>query len=209
MHRTGLDCTSLHRFRATAIFYPNFYPKAQQSGAEMLYVLVIAANWSGRPGCATSLPSWSCGFDSRRPLQFINFSRFGVPIDLDPGLSIGRRAYSCDISTAKLQSSNIVMLTSGWWDYPSFYPKCPPPHGWSCQLESAACSTVMTQDIGMALTLIGYRGFTRRPPPHRPSVRGMRRTVRQRPRPCAASADGHGSARQPDRTSRAFRAAGL
>jgi hypothetical protein len=31
MHRTGLDCTSLHRFRATAIFYPNFFPKVQQS----------------------------------------------------------------------------------------------------------------------------------------------------------------------------------
>jgi hypothetical protein len=39
MHRTGLACTSLHRFRARAIFYPNFYPKVQQSGAEMLYVL--------------------------------------------------------------------------------------------------------------------------------------------------------------------------
>lgn len=36
MHRTGLACTSLHRFRTTAIFYPNFYPEVQQSGAEML-----------------------------------------------------------------------------------------------------------------------------------------------------------------------------
>jgi hypothetical protein len=29
MHRTGLGCTSPHGFRATAIFYPNFYPKVQ------------------------------------------------------------------------------------------------------------------------------------------------------------------------------------
>jgi hypothetical protein len=35
----------------------------------MPYLLVTAANWSGEPGCVTSLPSWSCGFDSRRPLQ--------------------------------------------------------------------------------------------------------------------------------------------
>jgi hypothetical protein len=55
----------------------------------MLYVLVIAANWSGRPGCVTSLPSWSCGFDSRRPLQFIDFFRFGVPIDPDPAFLSG------------------------------------------------------------------------------------------------------------------------
>ena len=82
MHRTGLGCTSLHRFRATAIFYPNFYLKVQQSGAGMLYVLVIAANRSGRPGCVTSLPSWSCGFDSRRPLRgnftFMKNFRFTV-----------------------------------------------------------------------------------------------------------------------------------
>jgi len=27
----------------------------------------MAANWDGRPECTTSLPSWSCGFDSGRP----------------------------------------------------------------------------------------------------------------------------------------------
>src|SRR5580693_1935574 len=73
MHGTGLGCTSLHGFRTTAIFYQNFYPKVQQSGAEMLYALVIPANWSVRLGYVTSLPSWSCGFDSRRPLQFTSF----------------------------------------------------------------------------------------------------------------------------------------
>ena len=35
----------------------------------MTYLLVTAANWSGRPEFVTSLPSWSCGFDSRRPLR--------------------------------------------------------------------------------------------------------------------------------------------
>jgi hypothetical protein len=31
-----------------------------------------------------------------------------------------------------------------------------------CSHISAARSTVMSQDTGMAMTLIGYRGFTRR-----------------------------------------------
>jgi hypothetical protein len=76
MQRTGLDCTSLHRFRATAIFYPNFYPKRQPGGAGELFLLVAAANREGRPGCVTSLPSWSYGFDSRRPLSS-SVRRFG------------------------------------------------------------------------------------------------------------------------------------
>jgi hypothetical protein len=64
--------TTLHQppqIPAVAIFYPNFYPNRQGSGVETLYVLVTAANWSGRPECVTSLPSWSCGFGSRRPLS--------------------------------------------------------------------------------------------------------------------------------------------
>ena len=69
-HRAGLHSTSLHRLEATAIFYPNFYPKRQCSRAEMVHLLVTATNWSGRAECVTTLPSWSCGFDSRRPLQF-------------------------------------------------------------------------------------------------------------------------------------------
>jgi len=35
----------------------------------MLYLLVTVINWSGRPGYGSSLPSWSCRFDSRRPLR--------------------------------------------------------------------------------------------------------------------------------------------
>ena len=35
----------------------------------MLYLLVTGASWSGLPECVTSLPSWSCGFDSRHPLH--------------------------------------------------------------------------------------------------------------------------------------------
>jgi hypothetical protein len=35
----------------------------------MLYILVTGANLRGLPDCVTSLPSWSCGFDSRRPLS--------------------------------------------------------------------------------------------------------------------------------------------
>ena len=70
-HRAGLRSTSLHRLEAAAIFYPNFYPKRQCSRAEMVHLLVTATNWSGRAECVTTLPSWSCGFDSRRPLRVL------------------------------------------------------------------------------------------------------------------------------------------
>ena len=41
----------------------------------MLYLLVTAADWRGRPVRVTSLPSWSCGFDSRRPLHRLSLHR--------------------------------------------------------------------------------------------------------------------------------------
>ncbi len=66
---TALRCANFHRFQAAAIFYPNFYPKRRRSRFERLYLLVMAAKCSSRPECVTSLPSWSCGFDSRRPLR--------------------------------------------------------------------------------------------------------------------------------------------
>ncbi len=56
-HRTGLRCTSFHRFRAAAVFYPVFYPKKRRSGVEMVYHLVKGTNWSSRPECASSFPS--------------------------------------------------------------------------------------------------------------------------------------------------------
>ena len=128
MHGTGLGCTSLHGFRATAIFYPDFYPEVRQSGAKMLYVLVMPANWSVRPGCVTSLPSWSCGFDSRRPLQLAGFFRFCVLVC--PRFKYFYRATSLPI---RCLSSSIAILelsyvnVRGRWDYPSFYPKCQQP----------------------------------------------------------------------------------
>jgi hypothetical protein len=69
-HRTAQRRTRVHGFRTAEIFYPNFYPKRRRGGTEMSYLLVTAANWNDRPECVTSLPSWSCGFDSRRPLRF-------------------------------------------------------------------------------------------------------------------------------------------
>jgi hypothetical protein len=71
---TQLRCTGLHGFQAAAIFYPDFYPKRQCSRVEMLYLLVTVANWSSRTKCCTSFPSWSCGFDSPRPLRLIQLT---------------------------------------------------------------------------------------------------------------------------------------
>jgi hypothetical protein len=80
VHRPALPRTRIHGVRAAAIFDPNFYPKGQRGGIEMSYLLVKAANRSDGPECVTSLPSWSCGFDSRRPLQLPVFSRFTVQL---------------------------------------------------------------------------------------------------------------------------------
>jgi hypothetical protein len=39
----------------------------------MAYLLVTGTDWSRRPEYASSFPSWSCGFDSRRPLRKLHF----------------------------------------------------------------------------------------------------------------------------------------
>jgi hypothetical protein len=44
-----------------------FYPKRQRGGIEIPHFLVKAVNSTGRPEPVSSLPSWSYGFDSRRP----------------------------------------------------------------------------------------------------------------------------------------------
>ena len=98
--RTAPHSTSLHRFQAAGIFYPNFYPKGQRSGIETPYLLVTAANWDGRPECVTSLPSRSCGFDYRRPLQFVGFFRFRVSACPRFKSSIGSHECQCDVSPA-------------------------------------------------------------------------------------------------------------
>jgi hypothetical protein len=58
----ALGCTDCgqHRFSTQ---------KGQRSEVEVLYPLVTAANLASWPEHATSLPSWSYGFDSRRPLS--------------------------------------------------------------------------------------------------------------------------------------------
>jgi len=86
----------------------------------MLYLLVTAANWRGQPGCVTSLPSWSCGFDSRRSLHFINNFRFGVPVSLLETLyrtaSLPIRHFSSSIGILELSYVSV----KGWLDDPSF-----------------------------------------------------------------------------------------
>ena len=46
VHRTGLRRTSLHRFQATAIFYPIFYPNRQRSRVKLSG---DDAAWRGAP----------------------------------------------------------------------------------------------------------------------------------------------------------------
>ena len=100
VHRTAPSCTAMHRFRAAAIFYPNFDPNRPHSGIEMPYLLVTAVSWSGNPESGISLPSWSCGFDSHRPLSTRVVSR-----SVDYRVLAGSRRqtgshYSADVSAA-------------------------------------------------------------------------------------------------------------
>ena len=68
VHRTGLRCTTFDRFQAAEIFYPNFYQRGDEAEPRCYISWSRRQNWHGLPDCATSLPSWLCGFDSRRPL---------------------------------------------------------------------------------------------------------------------------------------------
>jgi hypothetical protein len=111
VHRPALHCIRIHGFRAAAIFYPNFYPKRQCGGIEMSFLLATAANRSGRPGCITSLSSWSYGFDSRRPLQLTNNFRFGAPHKFCSGrlsnTSLLMRYFSSLIAILELSYVNV------------------------------------------------------------------------------------------------------
>jgi hypothetical protein len=85
-HRvSGCQCarngTTLHwppQTPGNGIFYPNFYPNRQRGLADRSYLLVAGPSRDNQPGCATSLPSWSCGFDSHRPLQLNGVFRFAI-----------------------------------------------------------------------------------------------------------------------------------
>src|SRR5215472_13291011 len=104
VHRTGLCCTSFHRFQAAAIFYPNFYPNRQRSEVEISYLLVTGDNWRGLPEFVTSLPCWSCGFDSCRPLQLTGFSRFTVRLDPDATSDFDGRRFSLSLVLRRAES---------------------------------------------------------------------------------------------------------
>ena len=79
-HQGAQNGTTLHQYSqipAAAVFYPVFYPKRQRGDFEMGYLLVTAANWKDRAERATSLPSWSCGFDPVARSTTRSSSRFG------------------------------------------------------------------------------------------------------------------------------------
>ena len=59
--KTAVRCTRLHRLRAAAIFYPNFYPNSERSGVEVLYILVAALNWAGGPDVSPAFQAGHAG----------------------------------------------------------------------------------------------------------------------------------------------------
>ena len=88
MHWTGPCCTSIHKFRVMAVFYPDLYPERRHSQAETLYLLVAGTSRSIPTEHTGNLPSWSCGFDSRRPLYVVRTAIAhcnGSPGDGRPG----------------------------------------------------------------------------------------------------------------------------
>jgi len=78
-------------------FLPKFPPKRQHGGAETLYILVTDASWGGPPESVASLPSWSCGFDSRRPLRFLPGPAQGSFLVNGPHLTETRSSSACPI----------------------------------------------------------------------------------------------------------------
>ena len=85
-------------------------------------------NEGGRWECVTSLPSWSCGFDSRRPLQLTGLFRFAIqlahvhPVYWPTRLPVAG-AFPVQAGIMELNYVNV----RSWLDYPSFYPKCQQP----------------------------------------------------------------------------------
>jgi len=89
VHRTGPRCASMHRFQGLAVFYPNLYPERRHSEAETLCLLIAGTSRSSPTEHAANLPSWSCGFDSRRPLR-----------GSSPGQRLIRRSSGCVLPAA-------------------------------------------------------------------------------------------------------------
>jgi len=54
------------------VFYPNIYPQRRQSETETIYLLVARTSRSIPTEHVGNLPSWLCGFDSRRPLHLVH-----------------------------------------------------------------------------------------------------------------------------------------
>ena len=163
VYGTGPRCTSLHRFRAATIFYPNFYPKGGAAGLKCR----IPWSWP-QTGVAdqSSSPAFQAGHAGSIPVARSSLITFSDSYSRTSTIQFFCRAASLIMSylsslIAIFERSYVNLR--GWWDYRSFYPECKQPEGWCCKLESAARSTVMSQDTGMVMTPIGNRGFTRRP----------------------------------------------
>ena len=79
-HATASEPTGLHGSLAQRIFYPNFYPRRPQGGISRRHYIPHGEGLSGARafGLRAILPSWSCGFDYRRPLSQVGAS-FAVP----------------------------------------------------------------------------------------------------------------------------------
>jgi hypothetical protein len=69
VHRTGLRCTHPPQIPGSGDFLPKFLSKQAVRRNRGAVSPGQIRKLECRPECVTSLPSWSCGSDSRRPLS--------------------------------------------------------------------------------------------------------------------------------------------
>jgi hypothetical protein len=108
-------------------FLPELLPKEASQRSEKSHLLVKGINWASRLGCKTCLPSWSCGFDSRRPLQLISF--FDLLFIQLQGEAVYWSSWHPDqyLPCSNLPFEQIHGNVRAWLDSPLFYPKVHEP----------------------------------------------------------------------------------
>jgi hypothetical protein len=125
----------------------------------MLYILVTAANWRGLPHCVTSLPSWSCGFDSRRPLSTSLVSK-ALTGNCGDNCAASRPG-TCTIPASAGCAIHVTPTTS--WDSPAPRPKPRPSRpSWrrSCATNLRSNSTSPRRWLPMPRTQAArYLGY--------------------------------------------------
>jgi hypothetical protein len=135
------DRSTLHQYSripGRGNFLPRFLPKQALSRSREAVSPGHAANRRDRPECIASLPSWSCGFDSRRPLAPAGSPTLLTNLDFLSAwlLSVGRAIACPSVFAAQQGYSGQIM--AAWRPDRTFHflPAFRPPLSWRCKFKS-------------------------------------------------------------------------